>query len=61
MKLISDAAQHYGIAVLVAGDFDQISAVSTIESNGSRLQLSPARLNFIRSSKQGVSFRSLNS
>lgn len=61
MKLISEAAQHYGIAVLVAGDFDQISAVSKIEHNKHEMELSPQRLNFIRSSKQGVSFRSLNS
>lgn len=67
MKLVSEAAQHYGITVLVAGDFDQISAESQIlqkTKDGDAeisLGLTPNRLNFIRSSKQGVSFRSLNS
>lgn len=62
MKLISEAAQHYGIAVLAAGDFDQISAESRIkDEQGNTYNLSPHRLNFIRSPKLGLSFRTLNS
>ena len=62
MKLISEAAQHYGIAVLAAGDFDQISAESRIkDKDGNTYNLSPHRLNFIRSPKLGLSFRTLNS
>ena len=62
MKLISEAAQHYGIAVLAAGDFDQISAESRIKDDqGNTYNLSPHRLNFIRSPKLGLSFRTLNS
>ena len=64
MKLLSEAAQHYGIVVLAAGDFDQISASSSIEfkkdGKERRVNLSPNRLNFIGSSKLGVSFRTLN-
>ena len=61
MKLLSEAAQHYGITVLVAGDFDQISATSHVKDGDNEFNFTPNRLNFIRSSKQGVSFRSLNS
>lgn len=61
MKLLSEAAQHYGIVILAAGDFDQISASSTIESNGQVMKFRPNRLNFIGSSKLGLSFRTLNS
>lgn len=62
MKLISEAAQHYGIAVLAAGDFDQISAESRIKDDKENIyNLSPHRLNFIRSPKLGLSFRTLNS
>lgn len=66
MKLLQEAAQHYGVAILAAGDFDQISAKNVlsekIDDNNSReITLSPSRLNFIRSPKLGVSFRTLNS
>ena len=61
MKLLSEAAQHYGIAVFAAGDFDQISAESNITIKGTPYNLSPNRLNFIRSPKLGLSFRTLNS
>ena len=61
MKLISEAAQHYGIAVLAAGDFDQISAKATIEIDKTTIDLAPNRLNFIGGSKLGLSFRTLNS
>lgn len=61
MKLLSEAAQHYGIVILAAGDFDQISAVSTITTPDKKtVHLSPNRLNFIRSPKLGLSFRTLN-
>lgn len=64
MKLLSEAAQHYGIIILAAGDFDQISAGSSItftkDGQEKRVNLSPNRLNFIGSSKLGVSFRTLN-
>jgi hypothetical protein len=60
MKLLSEAAQHYGIVVYAAGDFDQISAESTIKINDIPINLGPKRLNFIRSPKLGVSFRTLN-
>ena len=61
MKLLSEAAQHYGIAVFAAGDFDQISAKSSLEVDGKMVDFAPHRLNFIRSSKLGLSFRTLNS
>ena len=61
MKLLSEAAQHYGIVVFAAGDFDQISAESNITINGVPYNLSPNRLNFIGSPKLGLSFRTLNS
>lgn len=64
LKLLSEAAQHYGIAILAAGDFDQITAEASIKEegkNGSVYNLNPHRLNFIRSPKLGVSFRTLNS
>lgn len=65
MHLLSKAAQHYGIAVLAAGDFDQISASTSVtyKENGKerKVHLSPHRLNFINSSKLGLSFRTLNS
>lgn len=61
MKLLSEAAQHYGIVVLAAGDFDQISAKSSIMVNKKKIDFSPNRLNFIRSPKLGLSFRTLNS
>lgn len=61
MKLLSEAAQHYGIAVFAAGDFDQISAKSSIKTDGKNVDFSPHRLNFIRSPKLGLSFRTLNS
>lgn len=67
MKLLSEAAQHYGIAILAAGDFDQISAEKSIKlelkkGEGLRdITFSPQRLNFIRSPKLGLSFRTLNS
>ena len=66
MKLLSEAAQHYGIAVLAAGDFDQISAESSVvinedTDNKQELIFKPNRLNFIRSPKLGLSFRTLNS
>ena len=66
MRLLSEAAQHYGIAVLAAGDFDQISAESSIvinegTENEQGLLFQPNRLNFIRSPKLGLSFRTLNS
>lgn len=64
-KLLMEAAQHYGIVILAAGDFDQISARARLhhkpDDPNSFIDLSPARLNFIRSSKLGVSFRTLNS
>jgi hypothetical protein len=65
IKLLVEAAQHYGIVILAAGDFDQISARARLHhkpgDSDSFIDLSPARLNFIRSSKLGVSFRTLNS
>lgn len=62
MKLLSEAAQHYGIVVLTAGDFDQISAESSIPyKNQLELTFKPHRLNFIGGSKLGLSFRTLNS
>lgn len=60
MRLLSEAAQHYGIAIFAAGDFDQISAESNIKINETPINLGPKRLNFIRSSKLGISFRTLN-
>ena len=60
MKLLSEAAQHYGIAVFAAGDFDQISAKSSLNVDGKTANFAPHRLNFIRSSKLGLSFRTLN-
>ena len=60
MKLLSEAAQHYGIVVYAAGDFDQISAGSKIVIDGNGYNFSPNRFNFIRSLKFGLSFRTLN-
>lgn len=64
MKLLSEAAQHYGIIVLAAGDFDQISASNNIkfkkDGKDGNINLSPNRLNFIGGAKLGVSFRTLN-
>jgi hypothetical protein len=60
MKLIEEAAQHYGIAVWAAGDFDQISAQNDIIIDGQTYTLEPHRLNFIHSAKLGLSFRTLN-
>lgn len=61
MRLLSEAAQHYGIAVLAAGDFDQISAESSVKIGDQQFEFRPNRLNFIRSPKLGLSFRTLNS
>jgi hypothetical protein len=60
MKLLSEAAQHYGIVILAAGDFDQISAESKLVIDKKEYNMSPHRLNFIRSPKLGLSFRTLN-
>ena len=65
MRLLKEAAQYYGIAVLAAGDFDQISASASLhydKSDSSKVaNFAPSRLNFIGGSKLGVSFRTLNS
>lgn len=61
MKLLSEAAQHYQCIIYAAGDFDQISASSVIRQGKQELRFNPNRLTFIRSSKLGLSFRSLNS
>ncbi len=61
MKLLSEAAQHYGIVILAAGDFDQISAESIIPYKSEGISFAPQRLNFIGGSKLGLSFRTLNS
>lgn len=61
MKLLSEAAQHYQCIIYAAGDFDQISASSVIKHENTELSFNPNRLTFIRNSKLGLSFRSLNS
>ena len=65
MRLLSEAAQHYGIAILAAGDFDQISVETVLDLDSptgkKQLIMSPNRLNFIFSPKLGLSFRTLNS
>lgn len=65
LRLLEDAAKHYGFIIVGFGDFDQISReVELKNQNGKEkttFNLKLNKLNFTRVDKLGLSFRSMNS
>lgn len=65
LRLLEDAAKHYGFIIVGFGDFDQISREVELKSQNGKekttFNLKLNKLNFTRVDKLGLSFRSMNS